>query len=243
MDGSRKDLIISRNLFGGPGTASATRIAAAVWLAAVLLLTSPAIAQHVSFAGTPVGQKPKDFETALTGNGKPGEWSVVEDATAEGGRALAQLGADPTDYRFPLAIHMPGAPADVEVTTRFKPMAGKMDQAGGVVLRLVDRNNYYVARANALENNVNLYRVVGGRRQELKGATAKVTSGAWHTLALRGQGKRFSVTFDGKMLFAHTDATFGAPGKVGLWTKADSVTRFDWIEIKALPEGSDKPKP
>ncbi len=201
---------------------------------ALILVTFPARAQHVSFAAAPVGEKPKDFEPALTGKGKPGQWTVVEDSGAEGGRALAQENADPTDYRFPLAIYMPIVPSDVEVTTRFKPISGKVDQAGGVVVRLVDRNNYYLARANALENNVHFFRVVGGRRQELAGANTKVESGVWHTLTLRAEGNRLTVSFNGKPLITHTDKTFNAPGKAALWTKADSVTRFDWIEIKPL---------
>jgi len=198
------------------------------------LLSAPALAQTITFADAPPGAKPKDFEPALTGGGKPGQWEVVEDSTAERGRAIAQLSADNTDYRFPLAIYMPTVPSDVEVTTRFKAISGKVDQAGGLVVRLVDRNNYYVARANALENNVRFYRVVGGRRQQLASANSKVTSGEWHTLTLRAQGDRFSVSFDGKPLFTHADKTFVAPGKVALWTKADSVTRFDRLEIKPL---------
>jgi hypothetical protein len=174
--------------------------------------------------------------TALTGQGKPGEWKIVEDAGAEGGRALGQLNSDPTDYRFPLAIYMPTFPSDVEVTIRFKAISGKEDQAGGVVVRLIDRNNYYLARANALEDNVHFFRVVGGRRQELAGADAKVANGVWHTLTLRAEGNRFSVSLNGKLMFSHTDRTFGAPGKIALWTKADSVTRFDWIEIKPLKD-------
>jgi hypothetical protein len=204
---------------------------------ALALLASPAAAdQRLSFADTAVGALPKDFVTALTGQGKPGDWKVVEDASAEGGRALAQLNADPTDYRFPLAIHEQISPSDVEVTTRFKAISGKEDQAGGIALRLIDRNNYYLARANALEDNVHFFRVVGGRRQELAGANIKVASGVWHTLTLRAEGNRLSVSLNGKRLFTHTDQTFNAPGKIALWTKADSVTRFDWIDIKPLKE-------
>jgi len=203
-------------------------------IAAALLLTSPVSAQTVTFADAAPGAMPKDFEPALTGSGRMGRWEVVEDATAEAGRALAQLSADDTDYRFPLAIYMPTVPSEVEITTRFKPVSGKLDQAGGIAVRLIDRNNYYLARANALENNVHFYRVMGGDRQELAGADTKVTSGQWHTLTLRAEGSRFSVSFDGKPLFTHADTTFSSPGKVALWTKADSVTRFDRLEIKPL---------
>ena len=212
------------------------RILAVIALASALLSASVAGAQRLSFADTPVGAMPKDFTAALTGQGKPGQWSVVEDATAEGGRALAQLNADPTDYRFPLAIHTPTFPGDVEVTIRFKAISGKVDQAGGIAVRLADRNNYYLARANALEDNVHFFRVVAGRRQELAGADTKVASGVWHTLTLRAEGNRFSVSLNGKPLFSHTDRTFSSPGKVALWTKADSVTRFDWIDIKPLKD-------
>jgi hypothetical protein len=206
----------------------------AIAFAALMMLTTPAWAQHVSFADMPVGAKPKDFESALTGSGKPGEWIVVEDAGAEGGRALAQVNADPTDYRFPLAIYMPMVPSDVEVSTRFKPISGKVDRSGGVIVRLMDRNNYYIARANALEDNVRFYRVLAGRRQQLASANTKVASGEWHTLSLRAEGERFTVSFNGKILHSTKDRTFAAPGKAALWTKADSVTRFDWLDIKPL---------
>jgi hypothetical protein len=210
-------------------------IARCLLLAGVLqMLPIAAWAQTITFADAPVGALPKDFVSALTGRGKAGRWEAVEDKTATGGKALAQLDPDRTDYRFPLAIFMPTVPADVEVTARFKPVAGKVDQAGGVVVRLADYDNYYLARANALEDNVNFYRVVGGKRQEITGAKMKVTPGEWHTLTLRAQGNAFTVLFDGKQALTAKDERFGAPGKVALWTKADSVTHFDRIDIKPL---------
>jgi hypothetical protein len=90
-------------------------------------------------------------------------------------------------------------------------------------------------RANALEDNVRFYRVVKGRREQLEGADLKVGGNAWHQLGLRAEGSRFVITFDGKLLFTATDKTFAGAGKVALWTKADSVTRFDQIEIRPLP--------
>jgi hypothetical protein len=206
-------------------------------IAAAALFTSSVCAQTLNFAGSSAGSQPKDFEFALTGNGKMGQWEVVEDATAQGGRALAQVSADRTDYRFPLAIYTPTMPSDIEATIRFKPVSGKVDRAGGIAVRLTDPNNYYLARANALENNVHFYRVVGGRRQQLAGANTKVSSGEWHTLTLRAEKDRLSASFDGKQLFMHTDRTFSSPGKVALWTKADSVTRFDELVITPLEAG------
>lgn len=210
-------------------------IASALALAAV---TGPAAAETVIFADAQPGAFPEAFVSALTGSGTPGRWAVVEDASAEGNRALAQLSEDRTDDRFPLAIYMPTFPRDLEVRIRFKAVSGAVDQAGGVVLRLQDAQNYYLARANALEDNVRFYRVKDGRREELAGANVKVTAGAWHTLSLRAQGSRFTVSFDGTVLIDARDETFSTPGQVALWTKADSVTRFDRVEIMPLADGA-----
>ena len=197
--------------------------------------SAPAYSQTLTFIGDQLAALPRSFESGLTGEGQAGRWEVIEDSTAESGRALAQLSSDATDYRFPLAINTSTNAADVEIAVRFKPVSGKVDAAGGVVVRLSDTNNYYVARANALEDNVRFYRVIAGRRQELAGANIKVTPREWHTLTLRAEGDRFTVSYDGKSLYTTTDKTFPAAGKVGLWTKADSVTHFDRIEIKVLP--------
>ena len=191
-------------------------------------------AQTITFGDRQPGVLPKELEVGLTGGGPSPRWEVVADPSAKGGKALAQLSADPTDLRFPLAITRADAPADVEVTTRFKPISGKGDQAGGLAVRLKDPNNYYVTRANALEDNVRFYRVVNGRRQELAGANVKVASREWHTLTLRAEGDRFTVSFDGKPLISHVDRTFKDAGKVALWTKADSVTHFETLVVKPL---------
>ncbi len=184
----------------------------------------------------PVGPLPSEFLTSWrTGQGASGEWRVVEDATASRGKAIAQLNADPTDYRFPLAVYEPLSARDVAASVRFKAMAGRGDRAGGLVVRLTDVDNYYVVRANALEDNVNLYRVVKGHRQQIAGAAAKVSSGVWHTLSLRAERDRLMVSFDEKPLLTHIDRTFPGPGKVALWTKADSIIYFDQLEVRPLP--------
>lgn len=201
----------------------------------LLSIAFSAAAEEVDFATAENGPAPAAFDTRMrTGGGRPGRWEVVSDNTAKGSKALAQLEADPTDYRFPLAIYLPAMIADLEATPRFKPVSGKVDQAGGLAVRLSDSNNYYLTRANALEDNVSFYRVVKGRRQELASANVKVSAGEWHTLTLRAEGNRFTVSFDGKQLLSHADSTFTAPGKVALWTKADSVTRFEFLVINPL---------
>jgi glycosyl hydrolase family 59 (putative galactocerebrosidase) len=182
-----------------------------------------------------LGSPPAGFSFARTGRGREGEWSVTADRTAAAGQAIEQTSTDRTDYRFPLAIRESLSAANVDVEIRFKAVAGKTDQAGGIAVRLMDADNYYVARANALEDNVRFYRVVGGRREQLEGANLKVTSNEWHRLGLRAEGRRFTVSYDGKPLFTATDATFAAAGGVALWTKSDSVTRFDQVAITVLP--------
>jgi hypothetical protein len=157
------------------------------------------------------------------------------DTTTSGGRAIEQSDADRTDYRFPLAIHRSFSAKNVDASVRFKAVAGTVDQAAGIVVRLIDPDNYYVARANAMEDNVRFYRVVKGSRQEIKGANLRVTANEWHTLGLKADGDNFTVLFDGRPLFTATDRTFAEAGKFALWTKADSITRFDQIELKALP--------
>jgi hypothetical protein len=189
----------------------------------------------VPFTDAQIGALPTGFVAERTGSGAPADWKMVSDDTVAGGRVLAQTSSDRTDYRFPLAIYQPVSAANVEVSVRFKAVAGSVDRAAGLAVRLADRNNYYVVRANALEDNVNFYRVVRGVRSQIQGAHTKVSSDAWHTLGLRATGDRFAVSFDGKPLFTAEDRRFSGAGKVALWTKADSVTRFDNLAIHPLP--------
>jgi hypothetical protein len=175
-----------------------------------------------------------DFTLWRTGEGEAGKWTIVADPTASNGQALGQLSNDRTDYRFPLAIYKAYSGKDLEFSVRFKAVAGTVDEAGGIVVRLSTPDDYYVARANALEDNVRFYRVVKGRREQLAGADLKVSANQWHTLTLRAEGERFTVSFDGNALFSAQDGTFRDAGKVALWTKADSVTYFDTISITSL---------
>jgi hypothetical protein len=181
------------------------------------------------------GAAPADFEFARTGHGGPSRWVVVDDATAASERAIEQSSTDRADFRFPLAVYQPVTAKNVDVSIRFKPVAGKVDQAGGIAVRVTSPNDYYVARANALEDNVRFYGVVKGRREQLATADIKVASGQWHTLGLKAENDRFTVVFDGKPLHSTTDRTFSGAGRVALWTKSDSVTRFDQISIQILP--------
>jgi hypothetical protein len=198
-------------------------------------LTSAEVKQvEVDLSKMQTGVPPANFEISRTGKGAPAKWVVVDDPTTSQGRAIAQTSTDRTDYRFPLAVYEPASATDVEVTVRFKPISGKVDQAGGIAVRLTSPDDYYVVRANALENNVRFYRVVKGKREQLAGANVKVASGQWHTLGLKADGDRFTVSFDGKELYTAQDKTFQNEGKIALWTKADSLTHFDEITISKL---------
>jgi len=196
---------------------------------------SQSAATVIAIAKMEVGKPPDGFKFGRTGQGGPSQWIVVDDSTSFKGRVIEQSSTDRTDYRFPLAIFEPIVAKNVEISVTFKPVAGRVDQAGGIAVRVVDADNYYVVRANALENNVRFYRVVKGRREQIGGMDTKVASNTWNTLGLKAQDDRFTIEFGGKTLFTTSDSTFAGAGKVALWTKSDSVTRFDQIAIDVLP--------
>jgi hypothetical protein len=193
--------------------------------------------RKVDFTNDAVGQPPKGFEFGYTaGVGKPGKWVVQ----AEGGNNfLAQTDADSTRSRFPVAVLSDVTAADVDLSVRFRPMSGRVDQAAGLVWRYQNQDNYYIVRANALEDNVVLYKVEGGKRTDLPvkgegrtyGKKSEVPSEQWSTLRIAANGRLFEVYFNGSKLYEVDDATFSTPGKVGVWTKADSVTQFDDLTV------------
>ena len=211
----------------------------------LVVLSASAAAQApsrrvIDFESDKSGQAPAGFVFALTGSGRPGVWSVrKDDASPERGNVLAQTDADATSYRFPLAILNDVTAADVDVSIRFRPVAGRVDQAGGIVWRYRDANNYYLVRANALESNVVLYKVENGKRTDLPvkgsgrtyGKKAQVPRNTWSLLGITVRGPLFTVSLNGQGLYEVEDTTFTNPGRVGLWTKADSVTYFDDLTI------------
>jgi hypothetical protein len=184
-----------------------------------------------------VGQPPKGFLFAQTAKtGVPGRWVVQQDG---GAKCLAQTDADSTRSRFPLAVVSDMSAADVDLFVRFKPISGRVDQAAGLVWRYQNEDNYYLVRANALEGNVVAYKVQNGRRIDLPvkgegrtyGKKASVPSQQWSTLRIVANGPRTEVYLNGNKLYEVEDTTFTGPGKVGVWTKADSVTRFDDLTV------------
>jgi len=207
--------------------------------ALVAFIAAAAVAQEkemttFNFDSDTAGQPPKGFDFALTGKGKPGKWVVQAVGDAPSGKnVLAQTDGDTTDYRFPIAYTGPEL-KDLRLSVKCKPIAGKGDQGCGIIWRLKDKDNYYITRANALEDNVHLYHVVKGRRDRFAGWNGKVASGVWHELAIRMIGNHIEVFFDGKQVIDQNDDTFKDAGKFGVWTKADSIIQFD--DLTATPE-------
>jgi len=184
----------------------------------------------VDFEKDDIGKAPHAFSFALTGQGKPGVWVVQKDAAAHG-NVLVQTDGDRTDYRFPLAIYNDVSAKDVDLAVQFKAISGRGDQGAGLVWRYRDQNNYYVTRCNALENNCTIYHVVNGRRVAFQNKNVKVPTNTWHTLEVAATGDHFVVTYDGNAVLDARDSTFADAGKVGVWTKADSVMAFDDLTI------------
>lgn len=208
----------------------------------------PAGARVIDFEGSAAGAPPEGFTFARTGRGGPGRWEVAAVAGAPSGRqVLAQTSTDDTSFRFPVAVVEGFAARDVDVAVRFQTVEGKVDRAAGLVWRYRDPDNYYIVRANALEDNVVLYKVEGGKRTDLDvkgagrtyGAKAEVPAEGWSELRVIARGNLFTVHLDGRELFQVEDATFGEAGGIGLWTKADSVTRFDDLRFAGL-DGSGR---
>jgi hypothetical protein len=182
------------------------------------------LAGTVDFDGVKPGDLPAGWLGGVTGNGQA-QWAVVEDSTTPSPRhhALKQSGV--AKFCWCVQTNVPIQNGVVEV--KFKPLSGKEDQAGGLIWRWQDGDNYYVARANALEDNVTIYHTIKGVRKECGRAAMKVASNQWHTLRVDFQGPHFKVTFDGHRALRWDDETFKNAGAVGVWTKADSVTLFD----------------
>lgn len=188
-----------------------------------LASTTMLAGDSVNFDAAAVGQPPAGWTATRTGSGSE-KWTVEKDDTAPSKPNVLKQSSIAT---YPVCFKNDTNLKDGFVDVKFKPISGKEDQAGGVVWRLKDANNYYLARANALEDNVTVYHVVNGRRTERKSAGQKVAAQAWHTLRVDFRGQHFTVTFDGAKVLEWDDATFTEAGHVGVWTKADSVTLFD----------------
>lgn len=180
-------------------------------------------AETVSFDTDKPGALPAGWTAGVTGRGTP-KWAVEADATAPSKpNVLRQSGAG----TYPWCVRKDVSLTDGFVEVKFKSISGQEDQAGGLVWRWKDGDTYYVARANALENNVSLYYTANGRRNTIEYVDAPVPANAWNTLRVEFAGKRIKVGLNGRTYIDVEDGRISGPGAVGVWTKADSVTAFD----------------
>lgn len=198
-------------------------------------------AEVIRFDSAKPGSVPAGWSVVMTHSGGAPKWEVRQDASAPSRpNVLAQVSSDGTDSRFPMAILNTGNYRDGELSVKFKTVAGTEEQAAGLVWRYKDPNNYYLVRANALENNIVMYRVQDGKRILLTpkgkpprtyGVRHRIPPRTWSILKVNFRKSRFEVYFDHRKVFEAEDSTFSQAGKVGLWTKADSVTYFDDFQV------------
>jgi hypothetical protein len=199
------------------------RIGIGMLVFVALLREGAVMAETINFDTDVIAALPAGWTAGVTGRGTY-RWSVEADASAPSSpNVLKQSGRGD----FPWCVRTGTSIADGYVEVKFKPLSGSEDQAGGVVWRWKDGNNYYVARANALEDNVSLYYTLNGRRNTIKYVDAPVAKSQWHTLRVEFASNRIRVMLDGKSYIEVDDGRIGGAGAVGVWTKSDSVTAFD----------------
>lgn len=162
----------------------------------------------------------------MTGLGRPPIWQAVADPDGPDGWALTETAADPADLRFPLCVSEQAVARDFDATLRFKPVGGTRAQVGGLIFRAQSGNDYYVVRANSLDNTVRLYRMEKGKRSQLASKEAPIETNKWHSLRVIAFNDRIEVALDGKPLFDVADRSLLQSGVMGVWSQADSVTRY-----------------
>ena len=199
-------------------------------VAMTVLSASAAFAETENFDQEKAGSPPAGWSCGVTGKGSV-RWTVDADPSAPSApNVLRQSGSG----TFPWCMKKGTSVVDGFVEVKFRSEKGREDQAGGVIWRAKDGDNYYIARANALEDNVSLYYTANGRRNTIKYVNAPVPRNVWHTLRVEFAGKRIKVVLDGKTYIEEHDDHISGGGMVGVWTKADSVTAFDDFAFGAM---------
>ncbi len=207
------------------------------WLTALALWGTAS--QTINFDSAQPGSVPAGW-TVAESTGVAPRWEVVKDPSAPSPPyVFAQTSHTSARSRCPLAILNKTAVKDGEVSVKVKTVSGTEDRTGGLVWRFRDPDNYYLVRANSMENTIILYKVEDGKRSPLASRGAPTSYGVkhpvplneWNVLKVQFRGPLFSVYFNHRRLFEVQDSTFRDSGKVGLWTKADSVTYFDDFRV------------
>jgi len=186
-----------------------------------------------TFDNDPQKTLPSEFQIGTLFDGRPaGEWKMLEtDRAKSPPGVLGQLMAKGAEHAYKTLLIDGTKSSDIELEISFLPIEGKADMGGGLIWRATDDRNYYLTRANPLEQNIRIYRVVKGVRQMLKNFDQIIDVRQWHTLRVLTNGCRIQVYFDDKQVFDLCDQTFST-GRVGLWTKSDAVTDFDDLKLQ-----------
>lgn len=200
------------------------------------------------FRNEPVGQTPKGFVSKLAGGGSPGEWKIVEgdvpsllaplspNAPRTIGRGvLAQLSQDATDERFPMLVYNDETFGDFTLSTKFKLVSGKAEQMAGIAFRIQDENNYYYIRASGLGNTFYFFKIVNGVRSAPIGNKIEIAKGVWHDLTIECKGTTIRAMLNGKPALPQLDDKSFISGKIGFWTKSDSVSHFGDTTLNYKP--------
>ena len=204
--------------------------------------------RRFDFGECPEGGVPTNFSAALFGGGAPGAWKValteVPSAFApftgsapafNHAKALTQANSDGTDERFPMLVYDGDIYRDFKFSSRFKIAGGVVEQMAGLVFRFQNASNFYVVRASALGKNIRFYKVVNGQRTDPIGPAINITTGVWHTLAVRCEGNQIYVYLDDQLIMPALGDNSFAEGKIGFWTKSDSVSYFADARVEYTP--------
>lgn len=171
-----------------------------------------------------VGKLPADWTAAV------GTWIIVSDGA---NKSMKQAGRNEGD-RFNICVQNKLKYQNLEMEVKIKPLEGEEDQGGGLVWRYQDAKNYYITRANPLENNFRVYKVVNGNRKQMKSANVKMQKGEWYNIKVVVDGNKIECFYNGQKLLSQTDDTFTNAGLLGFWSKADAISLFDDLKIKPL---------
>jgi hypothetical protein len=183
---------------------------------------------EISFDTTATGKIPSGWTSSVTGKNLPGKWEVVDEKE---GKVIGQTSSRSSGYMFNMLVFDNYSLKDLALSVEIKAMGGREDQGGGLVWRYQDADNYYLARANPLESNFRLYKVINGNRKQLKSYNLPVTSNIWHNITVIHKGNSIQCYFDGQLFIETLDSTITEKGKAGFWTKADAQTYFNDLKI------------
>ena len=188
-----------------------------------------------TFDDDPPESLPNEFQVGTLFDGRPaGEWKILQTEVANNGtHVLGQLMGKGAEHAYKVVLIQGTTATDLDVRVSFLPISGKADMGGGLIWRATDGRNYYLTRANPLEQNIRVYRVVKGIRHLLQNFDQTIVMKQWHTLQVVNRGCRIQVLYDEKQVFDLCDETFSAGG-IGLWTKSDAVTYFDNLRLQLL---------